>query len=93
MQLVHKFSYDLESDNQIVTRAYQCFREFLYYIAELESKRLSREIEMDELYFGGRCKEKCGKVIRKISFLGFWRVVEGLRVDGKGAIAQEFSEG
>jgi transposase len=61
MQPAYKLSHDLELDYQTVTRVYQRLRETLYHVAELEGKKLSGEIEMDESYFGGRRKGKRGR--------------------------------
>jgi transposase len=60
-QPAYRVSHDLAIGYQSVTRVYQKMREILYHIAELEGKRMSGEIEMDEAYFGGRRKGKRGR--------------------------------
>jgi len=51
----HKVSYP------VVTRVFRNVRELLYHQCELEGKRLSGDIEIDEAYFGGRRKGKRGR--------------------------------
>src|SRR3989344_9007274 len=53
--LEHGVSY------QVVTRVFRTVRELLYHQCELEGKRLSGNIEIDEAYFGGRRKGKRGR--------------------------------
>ena len=60
-QPAYRLSHDLGIDYQSITRVYQKLREVIYYVAELEGKKLSGEIEMDEAYFGGRRKGKRGR--------------------------------
>lgn len=60
-QPAYRLAHNLEIDYQSVTRTYQKLRETIYHVAELEGKRLSGEIELDESYFGGRRKGKCGR--------------------------------
>jgi len=57
----YRLAKDRGVDYQTVTRVYQSLRETLYHIAELEGRKLSGEIEMDEAYFGGRRKGKRGR--------------------------------
>lgn len=57
----YRLASDMGVDYQTVTRTYQSLRETLYHITELEGKKLSGEIEMDESYFGGRRKGKRGR--------------------------------
>jgi len=45
----------------VVTRIFKSIRELLYYQCELEGKRLSGNIKIDEAYFGGRRKGKRGR--------------------------------
>lgn len=45
----------------VVTRVFRSVRELLYHQCELEGKRLSGDIEIDEAYFGGRRKGKRGR--------------------------------
>ena len=45
----------------VVTRVFRTIRELLYHQCELEGKRLSGDIEIDEAYFGGRRKGKRGR--------------------------------
>ena len=45
----------------VVTRVFRSVRELLYHQCELEGKRLSGDIEIDEAYFGGRRKGKKGR--------------------------------
>ena len=40
----------------VVTRVFRTIRELLYHQCELEGKRLSGDIDIDEAYFGGRRK-------------------------------------
>ena len=63
-QPAYRLAHDLGTDYQAVTRVYQKLRETIYYVAELEGKRLSGEIEMDEAYFGGKRKGRCGRGAR-----------------------------
>ena len=44
-----------------VSRIFRSLREILYHQCELEGKRLSGNIEIDEAYFGGRRKGKRGR--------------------------------
>ena len=52
---------DLGLNYQPVTRVYQCLREAIYRVAELEAGKLKGETEIDEGYFGGRRKGKRGR--------------------------------
>ncbi len=61
VQPAYKLAHDLDVDYKTVTRVYQQVREVIYHVAELEGKKLSGEIEMDESYFGGRRKGKRGR--------------------------------
>ena len=61
IQPAYKLAHDLCVDYQTVTRVYQNLREAVYHVAELEGRKLSGEIEMDESYFGGRRKGKRGR--------------------------------
>ena len=44
-----------------VSRIFRNLREIIYHQCELEGKRLSGNIEIDEAYFGGRRKGKRGR--------------------------------
>jgi transposase len=44
----------------VVTRVFRNICELIFYQCELEGKRLSGNIEIDEAYFGGRRKGKRG---------------------------------
>jgi len=57
----YRLASDLGVDYQTVTRLYQSLRNTLYHLAELEGKKLSGDIEMDESYFGGRRKGRRGR--------------------------------
>lgn len=50
-----------------VTRIFRMVRELLFHQAELEGKRLSGDIEIDEAYFGGRKKGNMGRGTRNKS--------------------------
>ena len=63
-QPAYRLSHDLGIDYQAVTRVYQHLREAIYHVAELEGKKLSGEIELDEAYFDGRRKGKRGRGAR-----------------------------
>jgi transposase len=63
-QPAYRLSHDLGTNYQAVTRVYQRLREAIYHVAELEGKKLSGEIELDEAYFGGRRKGKRGRGAR-----------------------------
>jgi transposase len=60
-QPAYRLATDLDTDYKTITRVYQKLREAIYHVAELEGKRLSGEVEMDESYFGGRRKGKRGR--------------------------------
>lgn len=60
-QTAYRLASDLGKSYQAVTRVYQKLRLSLYHITELKGAKLSGEIEMDESYFGGRRKGKCGR--------------------------------
>src|SRR3989344_7469930 len=47
-QPAYRLGHDLGVDYQTITRMYQHLREAIYHVAELEGKKLSGEIEMDE---------------------------------------------
>jgi transposase len=77
-QPAYRLCHDLGLDYQTITRMYQSLREAIYHITELEGKKLSGEIEMDEAYFGGRRKGMRGLELRaKALYSGFWSVMEG----------------
>ncbi len=78
-QPAYRLSRDLGLDYQSVTRVYQRLREAMYHVAELEGKKLSGEIEMDEASFGGRRKGKRGRGAKrvKVSFSAFSNVRGG----------------
>src|SRR3989338_9607760 len=61
IQPAYKLAHDLCLDYQTITRVYQNLREAVYHTAELEGRKLSGEIEMDESYFGCRRKGKRGR--------------------------------
>jgi transposase len=86
-QPAYKLAHDLCLDYQTVTRVYQNLREAVYHVAELEGRKLSGEIEMDESYFGGRRKGKRGRGARGKSIVFgllerdgrvYTRIVEGV---------------
>src|SRR3989344_7316124 len=90
IQPAYKLSHDLALDYKTVTRVYQQMREVIYPVAELEGKKLSGEIEMDESYFGGRRKGKRGRGAKGKSIVFgllerdgrvYTRVVEGVSAD------------
>ncbi len=60
-QPAYRLAHDLGADYKTITRVYQRLREAIYHVAELEGRRLSGEVEMDESYFGGRRKGKRGR--------------------------------
>jgi transposase len=60
-QPAYRLSQDLGVDIKVVTRVYQRMRAALYHLTELEAGKLKGEIELDEAYFGGRCKGKRGR--------------------------------
>jgi transposase len=64
VQPAYKLAHDLGLDYKTITRVYQQLRETIYHVAELEGKKMSGEIEMDESYFGGRRKGKRGRGAR-----------------------------
>jgi hypothetical protein len=53
-QPAYRVASDLGLNYQTVTRVYQCLREAIYHVADLEAGKLKGEIEIDEAYFGGR---------------------------------------
>jgi len=57
-QPAYRLARDLGLNYQAVTRVYQRLREAIYHASELEGKKLSGEVEMDESYFGGKRKGK-----------------------------------
>ena len=63
-QPAYRLAHDLDVDYQSITRVYYRLREALYHLTELEGKKLSGEIEMDEAYFGGRRKGRRGRGAR-----------------------------
>src|SRR5579864_2111944 len=86
-QPAYRLANDLGLPYQVVTRVYERLREAIYHVAELEGKRLSGEIEMDESYFGGRRKGRRGRGARGKSIVFgllerdgrvYTRVVEGV---------------
>lgn len=89
-QPAYRVSQDLHLDYQAITRVYQRLRETIYHVAELEGKKLSGEIEMDESYFGGRRKGRRGRGAKGKSIVFgllerdgrvYTRVVEGVSAD------------
>jgi len=89
-QPAYKLAHDLGLDYKTITRVYQQLRETIYHVAELEGKKLSGEIELDESYFGGRRKGKRGRgATGKSIVFGllerdgrvYTRVVEGVSAD------------
>jgi len=90
VQPAYKLAHDLDVAYKTVTRVYQQMRETIYHVAELEGKKLSGEIEMDESYFGGRRKGKRGRGAKGESIVFgllerdgrvYTRVVEGVSAD------------
>ena len=72
-QPAYRLATDLDTDYKTITRVYQKLREAIYHVAELEGKRLSGKVEMDESYFGGRRRGSVDVAPRaKTSFLAFW---------------------
>lgn len=63
-QPAYRLTSDLQLNYQSVTRVYQRLREAIYHVTELEGKKLSDEIEMDESYFDGRRKDKRGRGVK-----------------------------
>lgn len=57
----NQVAIEYEISYQKVTRIFRLVRELLFHQCELEGKRLSGEIEIDEAYFGGRRKGKRGR--------------------------------
>lgn len=90
LQPAYKLAHDLGVDYKTITRVYQQLRETIYHVAELEGKKLSGEIEMDESYFGGRRKGRRGRGAKGKSIVFgllerdgriYTRVVEGVSAD------------
>jgi transposase len=54
-------SIELGVSYQVVSRIFRQIRELIFLQCEMEGKRLSGEVEMDESYFGGRRKGKRGR--------------------------------
>ncbi len=54
-------SVELGVSYQVVARIFRVIRELIFNQAELEGKKLSGNVEMDESYFGGRRKGKRGR--------------------------------
>ena len=63
-QPAYRLAHDLGLNYQAVTRVYQRLREAIYHVSELEGKKLSGEVEMDESYFGGKRKGTRGRGAR-----------------------------
>ena len=89
-QPAYRLASDLGLDYQTVTRVYQNLRKAIYHTAELEGRKLSGEIEMDESYFGGRRKGQRGRGAKGKSIVFgllerdgvvYTRVVEGVSAD------------
>jgi transposase len=59
--LAYRLASDVKLEQKTVSRVYQPLRECLYHITELGAGRLRGEIELDEAYFGGQRKGKCGR--------------------------------
>lgn len=59
----YRLARDLGVDSKVISRVYQKVRTALFHVAELEgmASKLSGEIELDEAYFGGRCKGRRGR--------------------------------
>jgi len=98
VQPAYKLAHDLDVDYKTVTRVYQQMRETIYHVAELEGKKLSGEIEMDESYFGGRRKGKRGRGAKGKSIVFgllerdgrvYTRVVEGVSKEDLMAIIRK----
>ena len=78
MQPAYKLSHDLGLDYQTATRVYQNLREAIYHITELEGRKLSGEIELDESYFGGRRRDREEEERRvKALFSACWSAMGG----------------
>jgi transposase len=60
-QPAYRLAIDLNINVKTVTLVYQCLREALYHLTELEGGKLKGEIELDEAYFGGKRKGKRGR--------------------------------
>jgi len=54
-------SIEIELSYQVVARIFKQIRELLFLQCELEGKKLSGEVEIDESYFGGKRKGKRGR--------------------------------
>jgi transposase len=57
----YQVAIEYEISYQTVTRIFRDVRELLFHQCELEGKKLSGEIEIDEAYFGGKRKGKRGR--------------------------------
>ena len=59
----YRLAQDLGVDAKVVSRVYQKSRRVLFHVAELEAthNKLAGEIGLDEAYFGGQRKGKCGR--------------------------------
>lgn len=63
----YQVAIEYEISYQSVTRIFRTIRELLFHQCELEGKRLSGDIEIDEAYFGGRKKGEIGRGSRNKS--------------------------
>jgi transposase len=54
-------SVELRISYQAVARVFRLIREIIFLQAELEGKKLSGDVELDESYFGGKRKGKRGR--------------------------------
>ncbi|OGV96797.1 hypothetical protein A2W24_03095 [Microgenomates group bacterium RBG_16_45_19] len=57
----YQVAIDHHTSYPTVTRVFRTIRDLLYYQCELEGKRLSGSVEVDEAYFGGKRKGKRGR--------------------------------